>query len=173
VSTRATAAFIGVLALIGLLGYGLTSKGAAKITVGEPAPDKELPYLERGGTGRLRDYRGEWLLANLWASWCKPCEDEAPVLERYWRRNRRSGLTLLGINVQDNSADARAFVKRFRLTYPQLRSVADDRSRAFGSTGVPESFLIDPRGRLALIRRGVVDQQYLNRFVTPLIGDHR
>ena len=53
---------------------------------------------------------------------------------------------MLGINVQDNSEDALAFLDEFQTTYPQLRSVGDERSDAFGSTGVPENFLVDPKG---------------------------
>jgi cytochrome c biogenesis protein CcmG/thiol:disulfide interchange protein DsbE len=109
------------------------------------------------------------MLVNLWASWCEPCRKESPVLQRYWERHRHSGFTVVGIDVQDNVEDAEAFLRRYRLSYPEYWSKSDDRSRAFGSTGVPESFLVNPAGRLALIRRGVVDQRYLDRFVTPLI----
>jgi hypothetical protein len=80
---------------------------------------------------------------------------------------------VLGINVQDNSDDALTFVRRYRLTYPQLRSVGDERSDAFGSTGVPENFLVNPRGRLALILRGPLDQEYLDRFVEPTVEERQ
>ena len=82
-------------------------------------------------------------------------------------------MTVLGINVQDNSDDALAFVREHHLTYPQLRSVGDERSEAFGSTGVPENFLVDPSGHLALIWRGVVDRQFLDEQVAPLIGERQ
>jgi cytochrome c biogenesis protein CcmG, thiol:disulfide interchange protein DsbE len=161
------------LAVVGLLGYGLLSKGEASIELGEPVPDKDLPYLDGGGSGEIADYRGKWVLVNLWASWCGPCREESPTLQQFYERHRREGVTVLGINVQDNSDDALAFVRRYRLTYPQLRSVGDERSDAFGSTGVPENFLVDPRGRLALIRRGPVDQEYLDRFIEPALEERR
>jgi cytochrome c biogenesis protein CcmG, thiol:disulfide interchange protein DsbE len=170
VSARQLTAFLAVLAFIGLLAYGLISKGEARLAIGEPVPDKTLPWLDGAGSGRIADYRGKWVLVNLWASWCDPCKQESPVLQALSQRERARGLVVLGINVQDNSDDARAFVKRFHLTYPQLLSVGDDRSRAFGTTGLPESFLVNPSGHLALIRRGVVDRRYLARFVTPQIG---
>jgi cytochrome c biogenesis protein CcmG/thiol:disulfide interchange protein DsbE len=170
VSARSFWAFLGVLAFVALLAYGLISKGEAKIAIGEMAPDRTLPRLDGGGSGRIADYRGKWALVNLWASWCDPCKQESPVLEDYFQRHGGANFTVLGIDVQDNSDDAQAFVWRFRLTYPQLRSIGDDRSKAFGTTGLPENFLVDPRGRLALIRRGVVDRAYLDRFVTPMIG---
>ncbi len=129
--------------------------------------------LGGGGEGKIADYRGDWVLVNLWASWCLPCRDEAPALERWWRRHRDEGVTVLGINVQDNSEDALAFLDEFGATYPQLRSVGGERSDAFGSTGVPENFLVDPDGRLALIRRGPVDERFLRENVDPLVAGPR
>jgi len=169
VSARALIAFLAVLAVVGLLGFGLLSKGDAQIAVGDPAPDRELPLLDGSGQLSLADHRGRWVLVNLWASWCEPCRTEAPELEAFWRRRRGQGVTVLGINVQDSSGDARRFVREYRLTYPQLRSVGDERSEAFASTGVPENFLIDPRGRLAMIWRGPLDERLLQERVAPLL----
>ena len=168
-SARSFLAFLAVCAVIGLLGFGLLSKGSAKIEVGDRVPDRALPVLGGSGEGEIADYRGDWVLVNLWASWCPPCRDEAPTLERWWRAHRDEGVTVLGINVQDNSEDALAFVDEFHTTYPQLRSVGDERSEAFGSTGVPENFLVDPRGRLALILRGAVDERILRETVDPIV----
>jgi cytochrome c biogenesis protein CcmG/thiol:disulfide interchange protein DsbE len=169
VSARSLLAFLAVCAVIGLLGFGLLSKGSAKIEVGDRVPDRVLPVLGGSGEGEIADYRGGWVLVNLWASWCLPCRDEAPALERWWRAHRGEDVTVLGINVQDNSEDALAFLDEFRTTYPQLRSVGDERSEAFGSTGVPENFLVDPKGRLALIWRGPVDDRVLREDVDPLV----
>jgi cytochrome c biogenesis protein CcmG/thiol:disulfide interchange protein DsbE len=169
VSTRSFFAILGVCAVIGLLAFGLLSKGTTSIEVGDPVPDKVLPALEGGGSGSIADYRGDWVLVNLWASWCGPCRDEAPALESFYRDHRKEGVTVLGINVQDNSEDARAFVAEFSPTYPQLRSVGDERSEAFGATGVPENFLVNPKGRIALFTRGPVDETYLSKSVTPLV----
>lgn len=172
-SARAFLAFLAVCALIGLLGFGLLSKGEAKIAVGEPVPDRELPVLGGPGSGSIAEYRGRWVLVNLWASWCGPCRQEAPALDRFARRYRERDVCVLGINVQDNSSDALAFLREHDVRYPQLRSVGDERSAAFGSTGVPENFLVDPRGRLALIRRGPVDDEFLAREVVPIVEGRR
>ena len=169
VSARSFLAFLAVLAVIGLLGFGLLSKGNTTIAVGEPVPDRVLPALPGPGKGSLADHHGKWVLVNLWASWCGPCRREAPVLERFYRRYRGRGVTVLGIDVEDNEADARAFLREFQPSYPELRSIGDERSDAFGSTGVPENFLVDPRGRLALIWRGPVDDRFLRERVIPLI----
>jgi cytochrome c biogenesis protein CcmG/thiol:disulfide interchange protein DsbE len=169
VSTRSFLAFLAVLAVVGLLAFGLLSKGATKIAVGEPVPDRALPALPGPGHGSIAEHRGEWVLVNLWASWCIPCREEAPVLERFYRRRHPDGTTVVGINVQDNRDDAIAFLRDHPTTYPQLRSVGDERSSAFGSTGVPENFLVNPDGKLALIWRGPVDDSFLSDRVEPLI----
>lgn len=168
-SVRAFLAFLAVCAVVGLLGFGLLSKGEAKIAVGDRAPDRALPVLGGPGEGSIADYRGRWVLVNLWASWCGPCRQEAPELEEFARRYRERGVSVLGINVQDNSDDALAFLRDHRVGYPQLRSIGDERSAAFGSTGVPENFLVDPRGRLALIWRGPVDRRFIEENIVPVI----
>jgi cytochrome c biogenesis protein CcmG/thiol:disulfide interchange protein DsbE len=172
VGAKSFAVFIGALAVIGLLGFGLLTKGGEAIVVGDRAPDEETERLDGNGTGRIADYRGDWVLVNFWASWCEPCRAEAPVLERFWRDHRDEGVTVLGINLDDATADARAFVEEFGLSYPQLRD-GDGRDRRddYGMTGFPESFLVDPEGHLALIRRGPVDAGYLDRFVEPMIAE--
>ncbi|HEY6636372.1 MAG TPA: TlpA disulfide reductase family protein [Solirubrobacterales bacterium] len=169
-STKSIVAVVGVLAAIGLLAYGLLSKGGATIAVGDPAPDKQLSRLDGGGTGDIADYRGRWVLVNFWASWCGPCKSEAPALESFQRTHGQSGFTVLGINLDDSTGDATDFVRRYGLTYPQLRDGdGSDRRDAYGMTGFPESFLVDPAGKLALIRRGAVDEPYLTEQVAPLI----
>jgi cytochrome c biogenesis protein CcmG, thiol:disulfide interchange protein DsbE len=169
VSSRSFFAVLAVLAVIGLLGFGLLNKGGAQIAVGEPVPDEALPALPGPGDGSIAEHRGEWVLVNLWASWCVPCRVEAPVLQRFYEENRERGTTVVGINVQDNEGDALAFLREHPSGYAQLRSVGDERSDAFGSTGVPENFLVEPDGDLALIWRGPVDDQFLQERVLPLI----
>jgi cytochrome c biogenesis protein CcmG, thiol:disulfide interchange protein DsbE len=173
VSARAFAASLAVLAVIGLLGFGLFSKGETSLAVGDPVPDEALPVLDGEGEGEVADYRGHWVLVNLWASWCVPCRQEAPVLDRFARRYRKRNVRVLGIDVQDNSEDALAFLHEYEVDYPQLRSVGAERSEAFGSTGVPENFLVDPEGKLAFIWRGPVDEAILQKQIVPIVEGSR
>ena len=169
-SVKSFVIVMAVLALVGLLGYGLLSKGGSSIAIGDPAPDRDLARLDGSGTGDIADYRGKWVLVNFWASWCAPCRSEAPALESFQRQHSGQGFTVLGINLDDTTDDAVDFVNRYGLTYPQLRDGdGGDRRDAYGMTGFPESFLVDPGGKLALIRRGPVDERYLDEAVTPLI----
>ena len=168
-SARTFAVSIGVLAVIGLLGYGLLTKGEEALAIGEPIPDTELAMLDGEGTGSIGDYRGEWVLVNVWASWCDPCREESPALQRFYEEHRDQNFTVLGIDSRDVSSEGLAFVEEFGLTYPQLHDSEGDVPDDYGMTGFPESFLIDPEGNVAVARSGPVTGAYLEEAIAPLI----
>ena len=162
---------MGALAVVALLGFGLATKGEGGIPTGEPLPQADLPVLDpaEGGEGSLDDYRGRWVLANVWASWCTPCRDESPTLERFWQRHRDDDFALVGIDTQDNTDDALEFVAEFGLTYDQLHDGSGDYADDIGTTGVPESVLIDPEGDVAYHVPGAVTEEILRERIEPLI----
>jgi cytochrome c biogenesis protein CcmG/thiol:disulfide interchange protein DsbE len=169
-SSRALVATLAALALIGLLGFGLISNSTANLELGDAAPDAELPLLDGGGTGSVADHRGDWVLVNFWASWCTPCREESPALERFYQRHR-DDVVVLGIDTQDLTPDALDFVEEYDLTYTMLRDPDTDSplSDDYGATGLPESFLVDPEGRVAAICRGPVTPSDLDELIAPLI----
>ena len=162
---------LAVLAVVGLLVYGLASKGSSGVGVGDPAPDAPMPRLEGGGDGSLAEYRGRWVLVNVWASWCVPCKEEAPALESFQDQHGGPRFTVLGIDSRDLSGDGQAFVKRFGLTYPQLRDGNGDVAHEYGTTGVPENYLVDPRGVVRLHVVGPVTSDSLREEVAPLLSE--
>ena len=169
-SARTFAVFIAVLAVIGLLGYGLLNKSAKALEPGETMPATPLPKLQGQGSGSVADYRGGWVLVNVWASWCTPCRDESPALERFHRAHRSQRFAVLGIDSNDLSDDALSFVRKYGITYPQLRDGSGDFSQEeLGTTGVPESFLVGPDGKLVLHRLGPVTADYLDSNVAPYL----
>jgi cytochrome c biogenesis protein CcmG/thiol:disulfide interchange protein DsbE len=169
VSVRSSIAVLGVLALVGLLVFGLVSKGSSRVAVGDRAPSTSLPRLEGGGDEGLSHYKGRWVLVNFWASWCIPCEEEAPALEEFQRQHGGSEFTVLGIDTRDLTDDGREFVSRYELSYPQLRDGDGDAAHEFGTTGVPENFLVDPTGKVRWLLAGPVDEQYLRDQVEPFL----
>ena len=168
-SNRGIIAIVVAIAFIGLLAFGLIAKNGAQIAVGEPAPDAAVERLDGSGEVSLSDYRGKWVLLNFWASWCDPCRTEAPAIERFSKRNPDE-LVVVGMDTEDLSGDAMDFVREFGLTYEMLHDGDGDRKDAYGIFALPESFLIDPAGNLALIQRGPVDEQFLDQQVLPLIS---
>ena len=171
-SARAFAIVIGALAVVGLLGFGLLKKGEGGIALGEPLPEASLPSLDdpnASGEASLSDYKGQWVLVNVWASWCNPCRDEAPALERFWHKHGGEDFAVVGIDTQDNSDDALAFVDEFGLTYDQLHDGSGDYADEIGTTGVPESVLIDPDGNVVYHVPGAVTEEILRDRIEPLI----
>lgn len=140
-------AIVGVAVLLGLLTWGLLQTGEGGLRVGEPVPVATLPTLPPGGEISLADYKGDWVLLNVWASWCGPCRAESPALEEFERANRND-LTVLGVSSRDLSYDAMKFVEEYGINYPQARDPSGDYADDLKMTGVPESFLIDPDGNL-------------------------
>lgn len=191
-SAKSFAAFIGVLAVVGLLAFGVATKGEKQLEVGDAVPVVELEMLAAGeaGTGggpagastesgartrSIADYRGDWVLMNVWASWCIPCEDEAPDLVAFQEEHGRPatagepGFTILGVNTQDGTDDALGFVEEFQLNYPSIRDGSGDYADDLGTTGVPETILVDPEGNVAYARPGQIDAELLETQVLPLI----
>ena len=164
--------FIAVLvavAIVALLVFGLISKGNSRLAVGATAPSPTLPKLEEPGSGSLKEYRGKWVLVNFWASWCIPCRNEAPALEQFQQEHGGKTFTVVGIDTQDLSDDGTKFAKQFELSYPQLHDGNGNTGHEFGTTGVPENYLIEPNGKLAWGVAGPVDERILEEHVTPLI----
>jgi cytochrome c biogenesis protein CcmG, thiol:disulfide interchange protein DsbE len=165
-----------LLALIALLAYGLAQNEPDRdvdeaLARGErePAPALELPRLGGGGSGSLADYRGQVVVLNFWASWCEPCKDESPLLERWHRRMRARGGTVLGVDMLDVTGRAQEFIDEYGLTYPMLKDKDGEGLEQFGVVQYPETFVIDRRGRIAAVQRGPVDEEFLRRSVAPLL----
>lgn len=158
-----------MLALVGLLVYGLVQKGSSRVAIGEQAPSASLPRLEGSGDASLAQYKGRWVLVNFWASWCEPCKQEAPALEEFQRQHGGPRFTVLGIDTRDLTDDGRAFARKYELSYPLLRDGDGKAAHSYGTTGVPENFLVDPKGRVRWLLPGPVDEQYLHEQVEPFL----
>jgi cytochrome c biogenesis protein CcmG/thiol:disulfide interchange protein DsbE len=172
------AVILAAALLVGLLAYGVASRQADTsiddaILSGQriDAPTARLALLGRTGESSLADYKGKVVVLNFWASWCKPCTEELPLLEKTQQAISGQGALVLGANYQDVSDNALGFVRRFKLTYPSLRDKDGEFADRYGSRAFPETFVIDRRGRIAAQRRGPVDQKWLDETLPPLLKE--
>jgi len=166
------------LALLALLSFGVARQGNdasidAAVARGArppaPSPRAALPLLGSSATKTLTDFRGKVVVLNVFASWCEPCKAEAPVLASTQRRIASHDATVLGVTYLENSSASQRFATREHISYPVLRDVSGNFVRSFGTTGVPETFVIDRSGRVAALRRYQLDQRWLNRAISPLL----
>lgn len=185
-----------VLAIAALLVYGVAAKAPNRgiddaIAANRPrtAPGFDLPVLappiplarsagvrafqnaQRDGRVALARLRGTPVVLNIWASWCVPCQQEAPTLRRGWATAQRQGVLFLGLDTQDVTSDAQAFVEGFKLTYPSVRDRGRDVLSLYGATGIPETYFISAAGRVVAHVPGVVSPRQLAAGVSAARRD--
>ena len=159
---------IPAVLFVALLSYGLFTR-ATVVEAGARAPSFDLELFagqkalesQVADDGRLssQELQGQPVVVNFWASWCIPCREEAPRLERTWRKYRDQGVLFVGINIQDARSDALDFIDEFDVTYPQVRAPGFQTTDDFDVTGVPETFFIGHDWRFVGIVTGAAQRQ--------------
>ncbi|MGI9111278.1 MAG: TlpA family protein disulfide reductase [Gaiellaceae bacterium] len=153
-----------VAALLGLLVWKVAKGDDNSVTSSlaegkmAAAPDFTLAKLDGDGELALESLRGKAVVLNFWASWCGPCKDETPLLQRSWERWQDKGVVFVGVDVKDFRGDARSFLRRFGVTYPNVYDGKGSTVGRYGVTGFPETYFIDARGRVVYRIAGPVDE---------------
>ena len=142
------ALIVGLLAAV--VAFEVASSGSENAA--KPSPPLPTAVLQ-GPPATLATLRGRPALVNFWASWCGPCREEAPALERVWR-SLDGTATVVGVDFDDRRGAAFGFIRSHRLTYPMLSDPAGTSGPRFGFSGLPVTVVLDARGRIVETLRG-------------------
>jgi cytochrome c biogenesis protein CcmG, thiol:disulfide interchange protein DsbE len=151
-------------------GNAATIGFVASPLLGQPAPNFTLPILHGHGADlHLASLRGKVVVVNFWASWCQPCQQEAPTLQQIWTKWRFKGVVLLGVDGPESESDALNFVHQYGITYQNVRDTVDGAtSISYGATANPETFFINRDGVIVARWIGPINEQNVQAELTTL-----
>jgi cytochrome c biogenesis protein CcmG/thiol:disulfide interchange protein DsbE len=162
-------AFAVILALLGLLAWGLRKVQAGPIQSGM-APDFTLTSFD-GRTLTLSELRGQVVIINFWASWCPPCREEAAYLEETWRKYKDKGVIFIGVDWVDTEKEALAYMKEFDLTYFNGPDIGTRIAQDYNIQGVPETFYVAKNGELRGVHIGPLKTPELDDKIDELLAE--
>jgi cytochrome c biogenesis protein CcmG/thiol:disulfide interchange protein DsbE len=146
------AVWVGLFLLLLIVGLMLAKRQQGPVRIGSQVPDFSLVAFD-GQNYTLSDLRGKVVLVNFWASWCKPCEQEAADLESTWRYYQPGGeVVFLGVDWTDTEPNAKEYLAKYDISYPNGPDLGTRISQAYRTTGVPETYIIDKEGKLAYVK---------------------
>jgi cytochrome c biogenesis protein CcmG/thiol:disulfide interchange protein DsbE len=164
--------WVALLALLTVLALGLRRAQQGPVVIGQKVPNFTLTSFEEEQFN-LADLKGKVVVLNFWASWCKPCEQEAAELEAAWKIYQPGGeVVFLGADYVDTEPEAMIYLEKFGITYPNGPDLRTKISQAFRIRGVPETYIIDESGVLRYIKIGPFESlSEIQRAIDPLLLD--
>ncbi len=163
-------AFALLIALLVMVGVGLKRAMLGTISKEEDVPDFVFTSFE-GVEYRKAELAGKVIVLNFWASWCKPCEQEAADMQTAWEMYApRGDVVFLGVDYVDTEPEAMKYIDKFDITYPNGPDLGTRISQAFRTRGVPETYVIDKEGNLVYIKIGPFQSlSEITRAIDPLL----
>jgi peroxiredoxin len=156
--TKAVKILILLLILGGAVFLALRLRSPRPVDIGERAPDFTLPALTHGSLS-LHDFGRQVVVLNFWATWCSPCVEETPSLEKFAEQVRLQGVAVMGVSVDQDVAALQAFAAEQHLSFPIARDPSQSVANRYGTFQFPETYIIDQEGRVAEKLIGPVDWQ--------------
>ena len=141
------------------------------VDVGQPAPQFTLPTLLQDQPTSLKQYAGKVVYLDFWASWCAPCRTSFPLLAKLHEKLKAQGFEVVGINLDENKANAEKFLKEFPVGFTVLRDTKGEWADQFVVESMPTSFIIDKQGVVQNIHHGFTsgDIKELEEKITKLL----
>lgn len=133
--------------------FSMSATYAASEKLSGKAPNFTLKSRS-GKNIKLSELRGQVVMLNFWASWCGPCRKEMPVLEKIHKKYKRLGFTLLGVNVEENSRDAKNYLKDVKVTFPILFDNKQKTGKLYNVSAMPTTVIIDRNGNKRFLHKG-------------------
>lgn len=163
--------WVAVFSLLTIVAIGLKNSTQGPIVVGDKVPNFTLTTF-KGNEIQLHDLVGKVVVLNFWASWCKPCEQEAQDLQDAWEFYEPEGQVMfLGADYVDTEPEALGYLNKFSITYPNGPDLGTRISQAFRIRGVPETYIIDKDGVLAFAKIGpFTSLGEIRSAIEPLLG---
>lgn len=143
-------------------------------SVHSSVPSFDLRNLQ-GNDMQLQSYKDKLILVNFWASWCGPCNEEAPSMESMYEQLHKQGLVVVGISIDHHVSQVKKFVKQYSITFPVLLDTDESVASSYGITGVPETFILDKNYKLIKHIIGPIDWSSPNvtAYLSNLIKDEQ
>ena len=156
----------------GVLALSLLAASAAAVEPGAPAPVFRLPTFDSGQAVSLADFRGKVVFVDFWASWCSPCRQSLPLYDQLREHYAAADFVVLAIGLDEDVADAKAFLAEHPVKYATLQNPQGDVARAFDLKGMPSSYLIDRDGIVRARHVGfeAKDIDALRKEIDGLVG---
>ena len=148
------------------LAFGVVSADVPQ--VGKPAPNIEAPFAT-GGTFKLSHLHGKPVYVNFYATWCAPCNEEAPDINALQQKYRKRGLTVIAINEQESSDRAQSFITGHKLSYRAILDPHGDILQPYGAIGLPVHVFIDRRGTIKYIRNGEMSKSEIENAIKSIL----
>ncbi len=146
--TSAVKAAILIMILGGAVYFALRQRQARPLAIGDNAPEFSVPALPSGSLD-LKNYRGQVVVLNFWATWCPPCVEETPSLEEFAEKMRDHGVIVLSVSVDEDQKALQDFVQKYHISFPVGRDPDRSLAARFGTWQFPETYILDRRGLLA------------------------
>lgn len=169
--------WVFLIGLLAIVAVGLNRAQQGTVQPGQKIDDFTLPLFsgyeyEGRSEVHLEDFRGKVVVINFWASWCKPCEQEAAELQQAWREYKPTGeVIFLGVDYVDTEPDARVYLKKFGITFPNGPDLATRISQYFRIKGVPETYFIDREGVLQYVQVGPFTSiSQIRNIIDPMLA---